>query len=419
MKRRRRWALWAGATATLLLLAAFVALGWRHPRSSDVSDERREARYREIKQTITKDAYLKQRYTRRAASGPERMRVPLWEWAARYRAEPYQTNEEFGATHEYSRPQWAFTRYGVSYTLLPDGRVLAIGGEHEDFYDSDFFIYNDVIVFRGPSITRLHEHVQAFQPSTATVEIYGYSKGVFPPTDFHTATRVDDELYIIGGLSYQGSRDPAQTPVYRVDTKTLRIEPVETSGQRPGWIWGHTARRTADGASILIRGGELLEGGRDYEVDDRRTLHLNPNDYVLDVRTGVWSLAVDRSDWVLRRPGDRYPFASSDPRVWLTDDALRVEGFDVEIDPGLMPETIAVIDEQDESVDWNWEDWMPPSCVEVVVNGHALIWDRQRFRSYLYTDPTMPDELFRAYWIEGVMPRLEDAERRALGGDQG
>jgi hypothetical protein len=33
-----------------------------------------------------------------------------------------------------------------SLTLLPDGRAIQIGGEHEDYYDPDFCIYNDVFV---------------------------------------------------------------------------------------------------------------------------------------------------------------------------------------------------------------------------------------------------------------------------------
>jgi hypothetical protein len=42
------------------------------------------------------------------------------------------------------------------------------GGEHEDFYDPDFCIYNDVFV---------HER-------DGSVAIYGYPESVFPPTDY-------------------------------------------------------------------------------------------------------------------------------------------------------------------------------------------------------------------------------------------
>lgn len=39
-------------------------------------------------------------------------------------------------------PVWCFVRYGATRTKLPDGRVVCIGGEHEDAYDPDFCIYN-------------------------------------------------------------------------------------------------------------------------------------------------------------------------------------------------------------------------------------------------------------------------------------
>ena len=37
---------------------------------------------------------------------------------------------------------------GRSTVWLPDGRVVLIAGEHEDSYDPDFCIYNDVVVIQ-------------------------------------------------------------------------------------------------------------------------------------------------------------------------------------------------------------------------------------------------------------------------------
>ncbi len=37
-----------------------------------------------------------------------------------------------------------FERFGQSKTITLDGRTIHIGGEHEDHYDPDFFIYNGV-----------------------------------------------------------------------------------------------------------------------------------------------------------------------------------------------------------------------------------------------------------------------------------
>ncbi len=44
-------------------------------------------------------------------------------------------------------PVWTFDRMGQTRTELPDGRLVCVAGEHEDYYDPDFHIYNDVVVF--------------------------------------------------------------------------------------------------------------------------------------------------------------------------------------------------------------------------------------------------------------------------------
>ncbi|NJK39372.1 MAG: hypothetical protein HC825_04600 [Oscillatoriales cyanobacterium RM1_1_9] len=69
-------------------------------------------------------------------------------------------------------PVWFYQRFGRTITELPDGRIIEIAGEHEDYYDPDFCIYNDVV---------LYEKDRSFK-------IFGYPRSVFPPTDFHTAT---------------------------------------------------------------------------------------------------------------------------------------------------------------------------------------------------------------------------------------
>jgi hypothetical protein len=44
-------------------------------------------------------------------------------------------------------PVFCFRRFGRTETKLPNGRIVYIGGEHEDIYDPDLNIYNDVVVF--------------------------------------------------------------------------------------------------------------------------------------------------------------------------------------------------------------------------------------------------------------------------------
>ena len=93
-------------------------------------------------------------------------------------------------------PVWCAQRFGQSITFLEDGRVVQVGGEHEDSYDPDFCIYNDVFVHEGEAI-----------------RIHGYPEDVFPPTDFHTATLLGREIVLIGSLGYVGTRKLGVTPV--------------------------------------------------------------------------------------------------------------------------------------------------------------------------------------------------------------
>jgi hypothetical protein len=170
-------------------------------------------------------------------------------------------------------PIWTFDRMGATHTELPDGRVVCIGGEHEDDYDPDFFIYNDVIVI-GPS---------------DQIAIYGYPIEVFQQTDFHTATLVDGRIIIVGCFGYPVDCRPGSTPVYVLDLEGYRITAMETSGQMPGWIFRHTAEIDSAGI-ITIRRGQVHEmtGG---QPRTRRNLE----DFTLDIRSGIWRRLTNRN----------------------------------------------------------------------------------------------------------------------------
>jgi hypothetical protein len=138
---------------------------------------------------------------------------------------------------------------------LPDGRTLLIAGEHEDSYDPDFFIYNDVIV-RHPD---------------DRIEILGFPAEVFPPTDFHSATLVDGKLVLIGNLGYPDQREPGKTPILVLDPETWEIRRQPSSGDSPGWIHDHEA--VPENGTILVRGGEVwtaTEAGLVENFDDWR-----------------------------------------------------------------------------------------------------------------------------------------------------
>lgn len=213
--------------------------------------------------------------TRYGKSNPERVENELWEMVVRKNWSGYQLSEHLNvrlqgcsnpSLSSYREtepgPFWSWQRFGRSRTPLPDGRVIHIAGEHEDSYDPDFCIYNDVIV----------------ENPNGSLEFYLYPKDVFPPTDGHSATLIGEEIFLIGSIGYRDLRRVGETQVLKLDTRTLRIEQVATSGDRPGWVSRHTAAMIGE-ASILITGGKV-QTEKDYET--------NTGIFELDLITGTW-----------------------------------------------------------------------------------------------------------------------------------
>jgi hypothetical protein len=213
---------------------------------------------------LSTEQFLEWRSPRLGRSNPERLNNPVWEWLMRSSGlSAYAANEQFGGPSSLvAGPCWCFHRFGQSSTQLADGRVVLIAGEHEDHYDPDFYIYNDVVI-RHPD---------------DRIDIYGYPREIFPPTDFHSATLTDNRIVIIGRLGYPEDRKPGTTPVMVLDLDTFAISSVVTSGTPPGWLFEHEATLSEDGSSISIHKGRV-EGGREdnqlvENIDDWR-LHLS------------------------------------------------------------------------------------------------------------------------------------------------
>lgn len=213
--------------------------------------------------------FLRARTRRFGTANPERMAEPFWIGMIRSGVSGYAATTHFKGPSSMTeeKPVWCAQRFGQSLTVLPDGRVVQIGGEHEDSYDPDFCIYNDVFV----------------HGTDGTIRILGYPEAVFPPTDFHTATLIGDAIYIIGSLGYGGRRDYGRTPVHRLDTRTWQIDRLEASGPSPGWIHGHRATRIGD-EEILMTGGEVLtqEGNEEQSTN-------NPRSFLLNTASLVWA----------------------------------------------------------------------------------------------------------------------------------
>lgn len=257
--------------------------------------------------TITKDLFDQQRRPRFGNANPERMQLAFWEWMIRGEDTsaspdddnsfadigqmmrdgklksvygPYRARDLFHIPpNRDDGPIWTFDRMGRSTTELPDGRLIHVGGEHEDFYDPDFCIYNDVVVFGPPGASESDE----------SIEIYGYPKEIFPPTDFHTATLDAHRIVIVGCLGYKSARRPGFTPVYALDTADYAISPLPTTGEMPGWISKHLASVDTPGV-ITVRGGEIANAG-----NGKHHFRRNVEDYALNLASGLWTRLTNRN----------------------------------------------------------------------------------------------------------------------------
>lgn len=215
---------------------------------------------------ISQEDYLAGKEPRFGKRNPQIMDVAFWKAMVRNGGAAWSAKGVFDDTDNYDHPVWCYSRFGRTITELGDGRIIEIAGEHEDFYDPDFCIYNDVVVYDGKG----------------DFTIFGYPQDVFPPTDFHSATLVGEYIYIIGSLGYRGQRNYQEIPVYRLHCDTYKIEKVTTKGDKPGWISRHKAFYEEPG-TIYITGGKVC-----VMVNDKEEYVDNSLDYALDLATLTW-----------------------------------------------------------------------------------------------------------------------------------
>lgn len=251
---------------------------WERNKAAAEADRLRKS---EPPPKLDQEEFLAWRSPRTVRDNPTRLDNPLWHWMVRTRWGAWSANERYaGPSSSDAGPMWTFDRLGKSETILPDGRAAHIGGEHEDSYDPDFFIYNDVTLI---------------DPS-GNIAIYGYPVEDFPPTDFHSATLVGNEVFIIGRLGYPEGRVAGATPVYRLALASMHIEKIETQGEPPGWIYEHAATLADDGHTIVVRGGQRWHG-------EKRPTTENIDSWELNTRNGQWRRLTARNwqQWTMRR----------------------------------------------------------------------------------------------------------------------
>ena len=217
--------------------------------------------------TLTPEEFLAWRSPRVGAANPTDLTNPLWVWMARTRLNGYQGNQAWsGPSSCDAGPMWCFDRFGQSTTRLADGRTLYVAGEHEDSYDPDFYIYNDVVV----------------AGSDGSLAIYGYPHEAFPPTDFHSATLAGGRIVLIGNLGYPKHRVVGKTQALELTLETLSVRRIETHGEAPGWISHHGAMLSPAGSAITVSGGKVCRSA-DQELWE------NVDEWALDLSTWTWT----------------------------------------------------------------------------------------------------------------------------------
>lgn len=215
----------------------------------------------------TPDQFFEARERVFGTQNPELMAAPFWLAMIRAGVNGYQATRHFDGSSSFGgTPVWCAQRFGQTISFLNGGKIVQIGGEHEDHYHPDFCIYNDVFV---------HE-------TNGDISIYGYPEDIFPPTDFHTATLMEGSILVIGGLGYSDTRAPGETHMFQLDLTTFAFRRIPATGNTPGWIYGHRAERTSQ-EELRVHGGTVVTGRGEDEQHSQ-----NERDFVLNIRTGVW-----------------------------------------------------------------------------------------------------------------------------------
>ena len=237
----------------------------------DIEQRTQERRERLKREGPDRDTFLQWRSPCFGISNPDNLTNPFWSYAIREGGSGWGFKEDFDGPDSFEAgPCFSFQRYGQAEVHLADGRRVLIGGTHEDFYDPDFCIYNDVVVRDGDNIT-----------------VYGYPEAVFPPTDYATATLVGDEIWIIGSLGYKDKRDDRPTQIRVLNTQTWTMRTAECQGPNPGAIWGHQAELSADGGQLLVSGGQ--RHCRLVDMDPQSLINPSIHLHLLNMASQTWT----------------------------------------------------------------------------------------------------------------------------------
>ncbi|MFC4996057.1 hypothetical protein [Rubritalea tangerina] len=173
----------------------------------------------------------------------------------------------------------SYERFGMSETKLEDGRTILIAGEHEDYYDPDFFIYNDVIVkdanerFKSSAIPKT-----SFQPLTFTVPLSSATVSTSLAPWLHRQAQEKD------------------TPVYYLDLKDYTIHQVNSGQALAGSSSMKRSTNSRPTPSPSIVGKRWIDSG---DIIDNFS---------------KWQLKLDTKQWTLveERPWSQFRFSRKD-----------------------------------------------------------------------------------------------------------
>jgi hypothetical protein len=356
---------------------------------------------------VTSDLYAAWRNSRRGVKHGAKDNNPVWDWLIRTRISAYHANQHFRGPDSLSAgPAWSFYRFGQSRTALPDGRTLLVAGEHEDFYDPDFFIYNDVVVWHPDD----------------RIDIHGYSESDFPPTDFHSATLVGDRLILVGRLGYAEDRQPGITPVLSLDVHSMRIDSVATSGENPGWIFQHLA--VLEGDDLLICGGA---------IQDEHGILENIDDWSFNVRSRQWTRRTDRQWpriefvrkdgemnhlWQIRHELDMQRFQSQaeltaeiHKKLQETAELVRSMGMPLDADSDLL-EQLYSPEVEHEVVPRDWDNFDEHNVYRIRIEGVVVRYVEDSHSVVLTVEGKLPKPILDRLVADlcGKLSRLEGAE---------
>ena len=182
-------------------------------------------------------SYQQFKHPKFGKTNPHKLSNPYWQWVINHQLSAWQIGniivDNAVAENRFdSSPLWGFERMGQTVTKLADGRM----------------------------------------------EIYGYPRAVFPPTDFHTAILVGDYIYLIGSIGYVDERRYSHTPVYRLNIYTLKIDEMAARNSM-GWIYKHKA---------VLKDNRIVVTGGQYMLDVDSPIMDNLDTWELNLNTLIW-----------------------------------------------------------------------------------------------------------------------------------